>query len=137
VIKTKEIVFSTQGNTDIIDITYDAENFVTETGMDEGLVSIFVQGSTGSITTIEYEPNLVKDFREALEIIAPSDKSYEHGKTWNDDNGHSHIRSAFIGCSQTFPVIKGKLQLGTWQQIILVDFDTRPRKRKVFFTGIF
>jgi secondary thiamine-phosphate synthase enzyme len=135
-IKTKKIAIRSKGFTDIINITAQLEEFVSETGMEEGQVSVFIKGSTGAITCIEYEPNLVKDFKNSMERIAPSDISYEHGKTWNDDNGHSHIRATVVGCSEVIPVSEGRLMLGTWQQVIVVDFDTRPRERTVVFTAV-
>ncbi|MBN2407826.1 MAG: YjbQ family protein [Elusimicrobia bacterium] len=134
--KTRKFVLETGGFTDIIDITGRIRDFVDSEKIEDGLVSVFVKGSTGGVTTIEYEPNLVKDFRNAMEKIAPSDARYEHAKTWNDDNGSSHVRASVIGPSQTIPVSRGELMLGTWQQVIVIDFDTRPRKREVFLTGI-
>lgn len=135
-IKTKKITLSTNGNTDIINITPDLEKFVAKAGIKEGMVTVFVQGSTGAVTAIEFEPNLIKDFRDAMERIAPSDMDYEHTRTWNDDNGHSHIRASVVGCSESIAVSGGKLMLGTWQQVVVVDFDTRPRARNVFFVGV-
>ena len=135
-INTKKITLSTRGNTDIIDITGRIEDLVDESGIVDGMVSVFVQGSTGAVTTIEYEPNLVKDFINAMEKIAPSDMSYEHGKTWNDDNGHSHVRASIVGSSETIAVRDGRLMLGTWQQVVVIDFDTAPRNRIVFLTLI-
>lgn len=135
-IKTKKITLSTNGHTDIIDITPDLEEFVSRAGMKEGQVTVFVQGSTGAVTTIEFEPNLVKDFKNTMERIAPSDMDYEHAKTWNDDNGHSHIRASVVGCSESICVSGGRLMLGTWQQVVVVDFDTHPRARNVFFVGV-
>ena len=133
-INKKKITLSTRGHSDMIDITGRIEEFVDESGVEDGIVSIFVQGSTGAVTTIEYEPNLVKDFINAMEKIAPSDISYEHGKTWNDDNGHSHVRASIIGSSETIAIRDGHLVLGTWQQVVVIDFDTSPRDRVVFFT---
>ena len=128
---TKYINLNTEGFTDVIDITSHCQELIDDTGLSSGTVTIFNTGSTGGITTIEYEPNLVEDLKEALEIIAPTDKSYAHGMTWNDDNGSSHIRSSFIGPSLQVPFVEGKLTLGTWQQIIFCDFDTRKRRREL------
>jgi secondary thiamine-phosphate synthase enzyme len=128
---TKHLSVKTRGNTDVIDITPDCQEIVKSVGLNSGIVTIFNPGSTGALTTIEYEPNLVKDLENALEIVAPSDKVYEHSKTWHDDNGFSHIRSSLMGPSITVPFENGALTLGTWQQIVFCDFDTRPRKRQL------
>ncbi|NLB35385.1 MAG: YjbQ family protein [Elusimicrobia bacterium] len=131
----KEYTFKTQGNTDIIDITPHLLEFIEEAGITEGIVSVFVRGSTGAISVIEYEPNLVKDFKEAMERIAPEDKDYHHHKTWGDYNGHSHIRASVVGCSETLPVSNGQPLLGQWQQLVLIDFDTGPRTRTVIMAS--
>jgi secondary thiamine-phosphate synthase enzyme len=128
---TKYISVETQGNTDIIDITPYCQDIVDSTNLKDGIMTVFNPGSTGSLTTIEYEPNLVKDFQEALEVIAPSDKTYEHAKTWHDDNGSAHIRASLMGPSITVPFANNDLTLGTWQQIVFCDFDTRPRRREL------
>lgn len=135
-IETKKITLTTNGFTDIIDITPDLKEFVSETGIEEGQITVFVQGSTGAVTTIEFEPNLVKDFKNAMERIAPSDMKYEHSKTWGDDNGYAHIRASVVGCSESIAVSDGKLMLGTWQQVVIVDFDTHPRERNIFLVGV-
>ena len=122
----------TQGNADIIDITPDVSDFVTLSGLNDGIVLVYVPGSTSAVTTIEYEPGLIHDLKAALERLAPEGIVYQHNEKWHDGNGHSHIRASFIGQSESFPLIGGKLLLGTWQQIILVDMDNRPRSRKVF-----
>jgi secondary thiamine-phosphate synthase enzyme len=134
-INTRHLTLQTKGFTDIIDITPRIQDFLSETGIREGILAVFVQGSTGAVTTIEYEPNLVKDFKQVIERIAPSNISYEHGKTWGDDNGHSHLRASVVGCSESIAIHAGRLMLGTWQQVVVVDFDTRPRKRKVYLTA--
>ena len=118
----------------MVDITGEVEAFVREREVSEGAVSIFVRGSTGAVSAIEFEPNLVEDFKEAMERVAPSDKTYHHKKTWNDDNGFSHVRATLVGPGEVVPVSGGKLLLGTWQQIVVIDFDTGPRKREVFLT---
>ena len=128
---TKYLTIDTKGFTDVIDVTSKCQDFIDSSGLKDGTITVFNPGSTGGLTTIEYEPNLVKDLKEALEIIAPSDKAYAHAQTWHDDNGSSHIRSSLIGPSISVPFVKGELTLGTWQQIIFCDFDTRGRKRKL------
>jgi secondary thiamine-phosphate synthase enzyme len=130
-IQTKSFTVKTNGHTDIIDITNDVKKLFTESGMVEGSVLIFVPGSTAGVTTIEYEPGLLQDYPAFFEKIIPSDVNYRHNETWHDGNGHSHIRAALQGASFTVPFSGRKLLLGTWQQIILVDFDARPRDRKV------
>jgi len=130
-IETKSFTVKTNGHTDIIDITNDVKKIFTESGMVEGSVLIFVPGSTAGVTTIEYEPGLLQDYPAFFEKIIPSDVKYRHNETWHDGNGHSHVRAALQGGSFTVPFSGRKLLLGTWQQIILVDFDVRPRDRKV------
>jgi secondary thiamine-phosphate synthase enzyme len=128
---TKHIPVNTRGNTDVIDITRDCQEIINASKFKSGIITVFNPGSTGGLTTIEYEPNLVKDLKDALEKVAPSDKAYEHSKTWHDDNGSSHIRSSLMGPSITIPFENKELTLGTWQQIVFCDFDTRPRKRQL------
>ncbi len=128
---TEYISIDSDGYTDVIDITSECQRLLGRAELAAGTMTIFNSGSTGGLTTIEYEPNLVDDLKDALEIIAPSDKSYAHGMTWNDDNGSSHIRSTFIGPSITVPFTDNTLTLGTWQQIIFCDFDTKPRRRRL------
>ena len=129
---TKKIQVSTNGNSEVLDITPQAVKAVAESGMPAGTATLFVVGSTAAITTTEYEPGLVKhDIKAAFEKIAPQNARYEHEETWHDDNGHSHVRASLLGPSLTVPIVDGKLTLGTWQQIILIDFDTRPRTRQV------
>ena len=130
-IKTDYISLSTKGHTDILDITPELKQTLQKSGIENGTVTVFVPGSTGGLTTIEYEPGLVKDIPEALEIIAPENADYEHHKTWHDDNGSSHVRAAFIGRSLTIPFTEGELTLGTWQQVVFLDFDTRSRNRRL------
>jgi secondary thiamine-phosphate synthase enzyme len=129
--------FQTKGFNDIIDITSAVQRFVTDNGLNDGALLIFVPGSTAAISTIEYESGLIQDLPERMEKIAPIKDRYHHDDTWHDGNGYAHIRSTLMGPSFTVPVINGRLNLGTWQQIILVDFDNRPRTRKVTmqFTG--
>ena len=113
------------------DVTTRVERVVALSMIQAGLVAVSVVGSTAGITTIEYEPGLAADLNRSLDRIAPAGASYEHDKRWGDGNGHSHVRASLIGPSLTVPVVKGKPVLGTWQQIVLVDFDTRERSRRV------
>jgi len=128
---TEELNFSTQGHTEIIDITKNVEEVVKKSKISDGLVTVFVVGSTAGITTIEYEPGLVKDLKNAFERLMPEKMEYAHNSAWGDFNGYAHIRAAFLGSNRSFPLKDKKMILGTWQQIILVDFDNRPRERKV------
>lgn len=131
-VKTEKIQLSTKGNSDIHNITGQVQRILAGSGLSEGTVTLFNVGSTAGITTTEYEPGLAKhDIKAAFERIAPENARYEHEKTWHDDNGHSHVRAALLGPSLSVPVVDGQLALGTWQQIILVDFDTRPRNRTI------
>jgi secondary thiamine-phosphate synthase enzyme len=123
--------FQTSSDTDIIDITPHVFSKVAESGLTEGHVLIFVPGSTAAITTIEYESGAVRDLKEAIERLAPTGIPYRHDAKWGDGNGYAHVRAALLGPSLTVPLIKSRLALGTWQQIVLVDFDNEPRERKV------
>jgi secondary thiamine-phosphate synthase enzyme len=125
------IQLHSEGEGDIIDLTTQLSNIVKDSEIKNGTVTIFVSGSTAAVTTIEYEPGLVHDFPEMLSRIAPRDIEYEHDNTWHDGNGHSHVRSSLIGPSITIPIIQGKLTLGTWQQVVLLEMDTRSRTRTV------
>ena len=126
-----EIHLSSKHENDMIDITNDISTILTSSNMSDGIICIFVPGSTGSIITIEYEPGLQKDLPRALEIIAPRDIHYEHHETWHDDNGRSHVKASLIGPSLTIPFQKGKLIHGTWQQIAFMELDTQPRSRTI------
>ena len=128
---TERISLSTNGRTDIIDITDDVQNLLTSLGLSEGNVTLFVSGSTGGLTTIEYEPGLLRDYPEFFEKLIPSTKRYHHDDTWHDGNGHSHLRASLQGASLVVPFSGGRLLLGTWQQIIFIDFDNRPRHREI------
>jgi secondary thiamine-phosphate synthase enzyme len=130
-IETLSFNISTRGNCDILDITGEINSILQKTGMIEGSVLIFAGGSTAGITTIEYEPGLMQDYPRFFERIIPSGMNYEHDNTWHDGNGHSHVRAALQGASLTVPFNKRKLLLGTWQQIIFIDFDNRSRQREV------
>ena len=131
IVTSHTINLSTKGNTDVIDITKEVEQIVKNDSVENGIITLFVIGSTASLTTIEFEPGLVQDIDIALEKIAPKDGVYEHHKTWGDDNGNSHVRASLLGPSLSLPVNNSQLPLGTWQQIVLIDFDTRPRDRKI------
>lgn len=130
----KSIHLSTRGNCDIVDITSRVESIVSDSGIGEGMVNVAGKGSTLGVTTIEYEPGAVSDLRRALEQIASANDDYAHNAHWGDHNGFAHLRSALIGTTQTYPVRGGSLHLGTWQQIILCDFDDRPRDREITVT---
>ena len=130
----KTIRLDTKGNTDVLDITRQVDAVVRESGIRTGVVNVAGLGSTLGITTIEYEPGAVSDLRRALEAIAPANDDYAHNARWGDRNGYAHLRSALIGTSKSFPVREGVLHLGTWQQIILCDFDDRPRQREITVT---
>ncbi len=121
----------TKGNTDIIDITKEIIAEVKNNNITNGLVSIFAKGSTVALTTIEADANLYQDLKEVLEAIIPMKKSWHHHLTWGDDNGGSHLRASLIGQSLTVPIVEGQLFLGTWQKIVLIDFDTSSREREV------
>jgi secondary thiamine-phosphate synthase enzyme len=130
-IQTKHIKVSTQGDGDTLDITEAVAHAVSESGLTAGVVALFAIGSTLGLTTIEYEPGAVADLGRVFERLAPRDAAYQHELRWHDDNGHSHVRAALLGPSLVVPFVDRRLTLGTWQQIILVDFDTRPRQREV------
>ena len=130
-IKTEKITVKTKGNDDILDVTDRVQQIISHSKTKQGIATIFVTGSTASVTTIEFEPGLQKDFPEALEKIAPRNKDYKHHQTWHDDNGSSHVKASLIGPSLTIPFENSKLTLGTWQQIVLIDHDTRPRDREM------
>jgi len=130
-IVTKDIAIQSKGNCDIIDITSQVAKKVEESGINSGIVTLFIVGSTAGITTIEYESNLVSDFKNMWDRVIPQNISYEHNKTWGDGNGHSHVRASTLGASLIIPFVNKRLTLGTWQQIVFVDFDNRPRSRKL------
>ncbi|MDX1393422.1 MAG: secondary thiamine-phosphate synthase enzyme YjbQ [Gemmatimonadota bacterium] len=131
------IAISTRGNDDILDITDELRRIVAESGVSTGMVSAMVIGSTGALSTLEFEPGLVdSDIAAALEKIAPRDGEYVHERTWNDDNGHSHVRACLIGPSLALPIVEGTVPLGTWQQVVVLDFDPRPRDRWIAVTVV-
>jgi secondary thiamine-phosphate synthase enzyme len=126
---TDRFAVSTRGHTDIIDISDRVREAVAKSGLKSGIATVFVSGSTAGITTTEYEPGLLKDLPEAFERVAPTGRTYHHDSTWGDGNGYAHVRASLLGASFTVPFQNGELLLGTWQQIVLVDFDNRPRTR--------
>jgi len=130
-IVTKSTTIQTKGNCDISDMTSEVTEKVHESGISNGTVTLFITGSTAAITTIEYEPGLVSDFKNMCDRLIPQNIPYEHNKAWGDANGHSHVRASMLGASLTIPFVDKSLSLGTWQQIVFVDFDNRPRSRKI------
>lgn len=130
-VDTQTIQFQSQGENDIIDITQKVCESISTSKINTGIVTLFVPGATGALSTIEYEPGLLQDIPQILEEIAPRDRHYHHHETWGCDNGRSHIKATLLGPSLTIPFIEKKLTLGTWQQIIFLELDTRARTRKV------
>jgi secondary thiamine-phosphate synthase enzyme len=130
-VHTGRIRFSTKGRTDMQDLTAQAGELVDSSGIRSGTVTLFTPSSTSALTTIEFESGALDDLRRALDEIAPSDRDYRHNLRWNDGNGHSHLRAALLGPSLSVPLIDGRLALGTWQQVLFIDFDVRPRQREV------
>lgn len=130
-IHTAAILVETRGRGDMLDITDQVEDAVAESGLTSGTVTVFVPGSTASISTVEFEPGLQRDIPEALDKIAPYGPDYHHHDTWSDDNGASHVRATLMGPSLVVPFVEKTLALGTWQQIVLLCFDTRPRRREI------
>ena len=133
---TKKIQIKSKSENDILDITDRVSQIVNESRIENGVVIVFVVGSTAAITTLEYEPGLRKDFPEMLSRLAPREIEYSHDNKWHDGNGHSHVRASLIGPSLAIPILEGHLTLGTWQQIVLVEMDTRPRERKIILQVI-
>jgi secondary thiamine-phosphate synthase enzyme len=128
---TGEINLQSRGDCDIVDITSQVATTVEKSGVNNGTATLFVVGSTAGLTTIEYEPNLLSDFKTMWDRVVPSKIPYEHNKTWQDGNGHSHVRASTLGPSLAIPFVQKRLTLGTWQQVVFVDFDNRPRSRKI------
>lgn len=128
---TKSISFSTKGHDDMVNLTKKVEAIAKNSKVKNGIVTIFIPGSTGAITTIEYESGLEQDLKNILEKIIPSNKTYKHNMKWHDGNGHSHLKASLIGPSLTVPLNENRLQLGTWQQIIFIDCDNRSRNRNL------
>jgi len=125
------IRLSTRGNADIIDVTPDVRQILENISLRNGVVTLFVPGSTGALTTIEYESGVLADLQKILDKIIPSDYDYQHNLRWGDGNGHSHLRAALLGPSLSIPFVEGSLTLGTWQQIVFIDCDNRPRQRTI------
>ncbi len=134
---TDYISVTTKGGRDVIDLTADVQKILGKHGIESGIVVVFAPGSTAGITTIEFEPGLQADMDEFLERILPYGAPYRHHNTWHDDNGAAHLQAAMIGPSLTVPVISGSLALGTWQQIVLIDCDTRSRNRRLVVQMLF
>jgi secondary thiamine-phosphate synthase enzyme len=128
---TKRIELLTEAENDILDITGEVQQAVEESRLGAGVATIFVPGSTAAVTTMEFEPGLARDFPATLERVAPKSIGYEHQKAWHDDNGRSHVKASLVGPSLSVPFEAGVLTLGTWQQIVLVEFDIKPRRREL------
>jgi secondary thiamine-phosphate synthase enzyme len=130
-VHTGQLRFSTEGDGDVVDLTAGVQSVIESSGVRSGLVSVFVPGSTAAVTAMEHEPGGVRDLRAALERLIPAEGDYEHNRLNADTNSHAHIKAAIVGPSETVPVRDGSLELGTWQQLVLLDFDDRPRQRVV------
>jgi secondary thiamine-phosphate synthase enzyme len=126
-----QLRFSTEGDGDVIDITVGVQSVIAQADVESGIASVFVPGSTAAVTTMEHEPGGVHDLRATLDRLVPREGRYEHNRLAGDTNSHAHIRAAIVGPSETLPVRDGRLELGTWQQVVLIDFDDRPRQRTV------
>ena len=135
-VKSSSIQLSTRGDADIHDITDQIAQHVAQSGLKDGTVTIFCPSSTSALTTIEYEGGALADLRRLFDEIIPQNREYSHNARWHDGNGHSHVRAALLGPSLTVPFVNGELKLGTWQQVIYVDFDNRPRRRELFLQMI-
>jgi secondary thiamine-phosphate synthase enzyme len=127
----RTLELSTSGTTDVVDLTDEVESFVRDSGILHGMLVVFVPGSTAGVTTIEFESGAVADLKRAIERIVPRDAEYAHDLRWGDGNGYAHVRAALLGPSITVPIRDGRPETGTWQQIVLCDFDNRPRRRQV------
>jgi secondary thiamine-phosphate synthase enzyme len=130
-ITTRQVALNTKGNCDIIDITPEIEREISGVGIIGGTVTVFIPGSTAGITTIEFESGVLNDLKVMWDSLVPKNITYEHDRRWGDGNGYSHVRASLLGASLTIPFSNGKLMVGTWQQIVLIDFDNRPRSRSV------
>jgi len=130
-VKTRRLQIRTEGENSIIDLSSKVQKEIEASGLTRGIVTVFVPGSTGALTTMEYEPGLKQDFPTMLETVSPRDKWYEHENTWHDHNGHSHVRASLVGASLTIPFEGAKLLLGTWQQVVFIECDIRPREREI------
>jgi len=132
-IYVEERVYQTSGQTDVFDLTTDIEDILSSAGLSNGLLTIITPGSTATITTIEFESGVIQDLKQAVERLIPTGLDYAHDLRWGDGNGYSHVRAAIMGPSLSVPIISGKYCLGTWQQVVCIDFDNRPRTRRVVF----
>lgn len=130
-VERRSIRISTRGNCDIIDITGQVFKEVNDSSIDSGIVTVFAVGSTAGVSTIEYEPGLLSDLKAMWDRLVPVNMDYRHNRTWGDGNGHAHVRSSLVGTSLTVPFTKKIMSLGTWQQIVYIDFDNRPRSREI------
>ena len=130
-VQNHQIFAQSTGRTDIIDLTEQVSGVLRGSSVQNGSVTLFIPGSTAALSTIEFERGVVNDLKKAIDRIAPEDMYYEHNERWGDGNGYSHVRAALIGPSLHIPVVEGKMTLGTWQQIVLLDFDNRPRERRI------
>ena len=131
---TRDITLETQGNADVVDLTDRVQKMIANSPIAWGLCSVFCPGSTAAITTIGHEPGALQDLRQALEHFAPADGHYQHDKRRGDGKGHSHVRAALLGPSETFPIVDGRVAVGQWQQIVLLDLDNQPRTRRLVVT---
>ncbi len=130
-VQNHDIFVQTTGKTDIIDITAHVSNEVKKLSITNGTVTLFISGSTAALTTIEFESGVINDLKKAIDRMAPENINYEHNERWGDGNGYAHVRAAILGASLNIPIIDGRMTLGTWQQIVLLDFDNRPRERHI------
>lgn len=130
-VSTQSFTIETRGSADVVDITHQVAQALEQSGLENGIATVFISGSTGGITTLEFEPGLRRDLPEIMDKLIPAGQRYHHDDTWHDGNGHAHLRSSLVGTSFTAPFVRGKLTLGTWQQIVLLDFDNRPRRREI------
>ncbi len=135
-VKTSSIPLTSRGNAEVHEITGQVEKLVAQSGLKDGTVTVFCPSSTSGLTTIEYEPGAVSDLKRLFDEIVPPDREYAHNARWDDGNGHSHVRASLLGPSLTIPFVNGQLTLGTWQQIIYVDFDNKPRRRELILQMI-
>ncbi|MFO7599625.1 MAG: secondary thiamine-phosphate synthase enzyme YjbQ [Candidatus Desulfacyla sp.] len=130
-VQSRQILVQTTADTDVIDVTREIAREVRQSNVQDGAVTLFIPGSTAALTTIEFESGVINDLKKAIERMAPASIYYEHNARWGDGNGYSHVRAAIFGPSLSIPIIDGKMTLGTWQQIVLLDFDNRPRTRRI------
>jgi secondary thiamine-phosphate synthase enzyme len=130
-VKTSTVTLNTHGNTDVFDISRELERLIIESGLSSGILTVFCPSSTSGITTVEFEPGAVADLKGLFEELVPSKREYAHNATWDDGNGHSHMRASLLGPSLTIPFVDKTLTLGTWQQVVYLDFDIRPRHREL------